>query len=134
MDQLKAEPLPELLRQLAAETTTLVRQEIELAKVELGDKAKAAGRSAGLFGGAAICGLGAFGAGTAAIIAALSLALPVWCAALLVAIVYGIAGAILAARGRRGLAHAVPVVPQQTTQTVKEDVEWIKTRAHSGRK
>lgn len=134
VDALKSEPLPELLRALAAETTTLVRQEIELAKIELGDKAKTVGRSAGPFGGAAVCGLGAFGAITAAIIAALALVLPVWGAALIVAIVYAVAAAILAAQGRSRLAHAVPIVPQQTTQTLKEDVEWVKTRAQSGRR
>jgi uncharacterized membrane protein YqjE len=134
VNELKGDSIPELLRRLSGETTTLVRQEIALATVELGEKAKAAGAGAALLGVAAVFGVGAFGAITACLIAALALALPTWAAALIVAAVYAIAGAIIAQSGRSRLAHATPVMPQQTTQTVKEDVEWVKTRAQSGRK
>jgi tetrahydromethanopterin S-methyltransferase subunit C len=81
-----------------------------------------------------VLGVGAFGALTACIIAAIALALPTWAAALIVAVVYAIVAAIVAQSGRSKLAHAAPMVPQQTTQTVKEDVEWVKTRAQSGRR
>ena len=50
----------ELLKQLSNETTTLVKQEIELLKAELAAKAKPAGIGAGMFGGAGLFGLGAF--------------------------------------------------------------------------
>jgi uncharacterized membrane protein YqjE len=133
-DELKQESIPELLRRLSSETTTLVRQEIDLATVELTEKAKAAGAGAALFGVAALFGIGAFGALTACAIAALALVVPVWAAALIVAAVYAIVALIVAQSGRSKLAHATPVVPQQTTQTVKEDVEWVKTRAQSGRR
>jgi Putative Actinobacterial Holin-X, holin superfamily III len=65
----------DLLKQASDQTTTLVRQEIELAKAELTTKGKQVGLGAGMFGGAGVFGLYAFGALTAAIILALSLAL-----------------------------------------------------------
>ena len=79
----------DLLKQASDQTTTLVRQELELAKAELTTKGKQVGLGAGMFGGAGVFGLYAFGALTAAIILALSLAITGWLAALIVAVVYG---------------------------------------------
>ena len=87
-----------------------------------------------MFGAAAVFGLGASGALTAAVIAAIALALPVWAAALIVAVVYGIVALTAAQTGRHKIARAAPVVPQQTAHTVKDDIEWVKTRAQSGRR
>ena len=134
VNDLKDESIPDLLRQLATETTTLVRQEVDLAKAELGEKVRIAGAGAGMFGAAAVFGLGACGALTAAVIAAIALALPVWAAALIVAVVYGIVALTAAQTGRHKIARAAPVVPQQTAHTVKDDIEWVKTRAQSGRR
>jgi uncharacterized membrane protein YqjE len=134
VSELKAESVPDLLRQLAAQTTTLVRQELELAQVEVGEKARAASAGATDLGIAAALGLGAFGAITTALIAAIALALPVWAAALIVAVVYAIVAFVLVQSGKQKLAQTAPLVPPQTAQTVKEDVEWVKTRAQSGRK
>jgi Putative Actinobacterial Holin-X, holin superfamily III len=67
-------PMPELLKDLSEQTTTLVRQEIELAKAEMTAKGKQVGIGAGAFGGAALVGLYAVGALTAAIVLALSTA------------------------------------------------------------
>jgi len=122
---------PELLRELGDELATLLRQEIALAKVELAEKGRTAGASAGMFGAGALFGLGAFGALTAAVIALIALALPVWAAALIVAVVYGIVAYVLAQRGRRKLTEAAPLVPEMTAATVKEDIAWAKTRATS---
>lgn len=126
-------PTGELLRELSQQTTELVRQEIELAKAELGEKGKRAGIGVGMFGGAGLFGAGAFAALTAAIIAALDLAMPLWLAAVILAVVYGIVTAVLAQRGKQKVQEAVPPVPEQTTESVKEDIEWAKTRAKSGR-
>jgi hypothetical protein len=126
-------PTGELLRELSQQTTDLVRQEIDLAKAELGEKGKKAGLGAGMFGGAGLFGVGAFAALTACLIAALSLAMDVWLAALIVAVVYAAVAAVLALRGRDKLKEAVPPVPEQTKESVKEDVQWAKTRAKSGR-
>src|SRR3954453_4197328 len=119
-------PVGELLRRLSDEATTLVRKEIELAKAELTEKGRKAGAGAGMFGAAAVIGLGAFGALTACLILALDGAMPAWLAALIVAVVYaGIAG-VLALRGKRQTEQAVPPTPEQAIESTKEDVEWAK--------
>ena len=125
-------PIPVLLRELGDEIATLVRQEFELAKVEIAEKAKPAAVSVGMFGGTALFALGAFGALTAFLIALIALALPVWAAALIVTAVYGIVAGVLAMTGKKKLQEAAPLIPEQTAQTVKEDIEWAKTRAKSG--
>ncbi len=125
-------PIGELLRELGDEISTLVRQEIALAKVEIAEKTKPALASAGMFGGTALLGLGAFGALTTCLIALIALKVDVWIAALIVAVVYGLAAYVLAQTGKKKLHQAAPLVPEQTAQTVKEDIEWAKTRAKSG--
>jgi hypothetical protein len=102
-------PFPALLRELGDEIGTLVRQEIALAKVELTEKLKPA---------------------EAAGIAALGV--QVWLSALIVTIVYGVVAFVLAQTGKKKMQDATPLVPEQTAQTVKEDIEWAKTRAKSG--
>jgi uncharacterized membrane protein YqjE len=123
----------ELLKELSDHTTTLVRQEIELAKAELGEKGKKAGLGAGMFGGAGLFGVFAFAALTTCIIVALDSAMPLWLAALIVAVVYGAIAAVLARQGRNKVQEAGPPVPEQATESVKEDVQWAKTQAKSGR-
>jgi uncharacterized membrane protein YqjE len=118
----------ELLKQLSSDTATLVRQEMALARAELKEQGKKAGTGAGLFGAAGILGLGAFGALTACFIALLATALDhVWLAALIVALVYGAIAGVLALQGKNKIKEATPPAPQ-TVETVKEDVEWAKTR------
>lgn len=122
----------ELLKRLSNETTTLVKQEIDLLKAELAAKAKPAGMGAGMFGGAGLFGLGAFLALTAFFIALLDGAVPIWAAALIVAAVYAAIAGVLALTGRQKVREATPVAPEQTIDSVKEDVQWAKTRTRSG--
>jgi uncharacterized membrane protein YqjE len=124
--------LGELLRELGDEISTLVRAELALAKVEIVEKSKPAVASAGMFGGTAVLGLGAFGAFTAFVIALIAIALPVWAAALIVAVAYGAIAGALAMIGKKKLHDVGSLALEQTAQTVKEDIEWIKTRAKSG--
>ena len=124
----------ELLKRLSDETTTLVKQEVELAKAELQEKGKRAGVGAGMFGGAGLFGVGAFAALTACVIAALDLAMPLWLAALIVAVVYAAVAGVLALTGKKKVKEATPPVPEQARESVKEDVEWARTRAGSGRR
>lgn len=120
--------LPDLLKQLSEETQTLVRLEIALAKAEMTEKGKQAGKGAGLFGGAGLLGLGAFGALTACLIALLATALGhVWLAALIVAVVYAVIAAVLAKQGQKEIKQAGPAAPEQTIETLKEDAQWAKT-------
>jgi uncharacterized membrane protein YqjE len=131
--QARERPTAELLRELADQTTTLVRKEIELAKVEVSAKGKEAATGAGMFGGAGLLGVFAFGALTACLILALATALEPWLAALIVALVYAAAAGLLALRGKRHARQATPPLPVQAVDSTKEDLEWVKTRAKSGR-
>jgi uncharacterized membrane protein YqjE len=133
-NDLRERPTGELLKELSDQTTTLVRQEIELAKAELGEKGKKAGIGAGMFGGAGLFGVFAFAALTTCIIAALDSAMPLWLAALIVTVVYAAVAGVLALRGRDKVKEAGPPVPEQATESVKEDMEWAKNRAKSGRR
>jgi uncharacterized membrane protein YqjE len=123
----------ELLKELSNQTTTLVRQEIELAKAELAEKGTKAGVGAGMFGGAGLFGVFAFAALTTAVVAALDRAMDLWLAALIVTATYAAVAAVLALQGRNKVREAGPPVPEQATESVKEDVQWAKTRARSGR-
>ena len=127
-------PVGELLKELSQETTTLVRQEIELAKAEMAEKGKQAGLGAGMFGGAGVAAFLFLAALSAAAIAALDLAMPTWLAALIVALVWGGIAAILALQGRQKVQQATPPAPEQTVDSVKEDMEWAKSQARSARR
>jgi hypothetical protein len=126
-------PVGELMRELSAQTSTLVHKELELAKLELTEKGKQAGAGAGMFGGAGLVGLYAVGALTACLVLALATAVTGWLAALIVAVVYGAVAGVLALMGRAKVKQAVPPVPEQATESVKEDVQWTKTKAQQGR-
>jgi hypothetical protein len=130
-DELRERSLPELLKQLSADTTRLVHQELDLAKAELQQKGKQAGAGAGLFGGAGALGLAALGALTACFILALNEVMPAWLAALIVAVVYGVIALVVVKQGQAKLKAAGPPVPEQTIETVKEDVAWAKTQMRS---
>jgi uncharacterized membrane protein YqjE len=130
---LRDRPTGELLRDLSDHTTTLVKQEMELAKAELQEKGKQAGLGAGMFGGAGLFGLGAFAALTACLIAALDQVMGIWLAALVVAVAYAVIAAVLAMTGKQKVKQAVPPVPELAKDSVKEDMEWAKTQARSGR-
>ena len=132
-NDLRDRPTGELLRQLSDDTTTLVKQEVELAKAELQEKGKQAGIGAGMFGGAGLFGVGAFAALTACLIAVLESPLSLWLAALIVAVVYAAIAGVLAVRGKQKVKEAAPPVPGQARESVKEDLEWAKTHARSGR-
>jgi uncharacterized membrane protein YqjE len=123
--------LGELFKQLSEQTTRLVHQELELAKAELQQKGRQAGAGAGLFGGAGAIGLAALGALTACLILALDAVMPAWLAALLVAVVDGIIAFVLVRQGQAKMKAAGPPMPEQTIETVKEDVEWAKTQLRS---
>jgi uncharacterized membrane protein YqjE len=130
----KEHSIGELVKELANETSTLVRQEIDLAKAEMTDRGKRAGKGAGMLAAGAVVALLALGALTAAIIAALDDAMPTWLAALIVTVVYAAIAGALIATGRKQVREAAPPVPEQTIDSVKEDVQWAKTRTRSATK
>jgi hypothetical protein len=132
--QLSDRPVAELIKQLSDQTTTLVRQELELAKAELTVKGKQVGLGAGMFGGAGVFGVYAFGALTAAIILALSLAMTGWLAGLIVAVAYGAIAGVLALQGKSKVKAGTPPVPEQAVRSVKADLESTKQHVKEGRR
>ncbi|MDP9233314.1 MAG: phage holin family protein [Actinomycetota bacterium] len=125
-DDLRDHSIAELLRQLSQETATLVRQEMELAKAEVAQKGKKAGAGAAMFGGAGAAGLATLGAFTAFLILVLNTVMDAWLAALIVTLVYGAITAVLIMRGKEKVQEAGSPVPEQTVDTIKEDIEWAK--------
>jgi hypothetical protein len=124
----------ELLKELSEQTTALVRQELALAKAEVSEKGKKAGVGAGMFGGAGVSGLMGLGAVTAAAITLLDNAMSTPLAALIVGLMWLAVAGVLALQGRNKVQEATPPVPEQATESVKEDVQWAKTQAQSARK
>jgi uncharacterized membrane protein YqjE len=125
--------LGELVKDLANQTSTLVRQEIKLAQAEVTQKGKLAGKGAGMLAGAAITALLGLGALTALLMIALDSFLPLWLAALIVTLLWFAVAAVLAQSGKKALQSATPPVPQ-TIETVKEDIQWAKTQTTSAQR
>ena len=119
----------ELITQLTAQTSRLVRDEIRLAQKEFQESAKHAGIGAGLFSVAGVFAV--FGVATliAAAVAAIALVLPVWAAALIVGAILLAVGGVAALTGKKQVAEASPV-PQQTVANVKEDIQEVKDARH----
>jgi hypothetical protein len=132
--RLREQSMGELFKALSDDLSTLVRQELRLAQAEMTEKGKRAGIGAGMFGGAGIVGLLALGTLTACFVGALAEAMDVWLAALIVTAVYAAVAGVLALTGRHRIAEATPPVPEQTAESVKEDVQWAKTQLPSGSK
>lgn len=118
--------LGDLAHELGAEAATLVRQEVELAKAELAQKASHAAKGAGMFGAAAVTGLAALGAFTAFVILAIAIALPAWAAALVATGAFGLVAGALALFGKKQVGEATPPVPERAIEGVKEDIETVK--------
>ena len=118
----------DLVEQLSEQTSRLVSQELELAQAELTIK----GKRARVSRGASVLGLYALGALTAAVITALSLAMATWLAALIVAVIWGVAAAIVALMGTRKVDQALPPIPEDSVESAKEDVRWTRHLSTAG--
>lgn len=117
----------ELATEVAKDLSTLVRQEIALAKAELRQEAKTAGVAAGALGGAGFAGYFVLVFLSLALMWGLDALMPLGWAAVIVAAVWGVIAAVLAVIGRGRLKRFSPK-PERTIETVKEDVQWAKTR------
>jgi uncharacterized membrane protein YqjE len=123
----------ELVKDLANQTSALVRQEIRLAQAEVTERGRTAGKGAGMLAGAAAATLLGLGALTAVIVIALDGALALWLAALVVSVLWLAIAAWLAVSGKKALQASTPPAPQ-TVETVKEDIQWAKTRTGSAKR
>ena len=119
--------LGELLGEMTSSLSTLMRKEIELARVELKEEVRQAGKAGGMLGGAALI------AYLGALLLSLALALGLsdaldadpWVGLLVVGLIFVGVAAVLGVQGRNKLQQ-IDAVPQQTVQTLKEDVQWVK--------
>lgn len=118
----------ELMSQLSAQTSRLVRDELRLAQKEFQEAAKHAGIGAGLLSVAGLFAVLGLATVIAAAVAALSLVLPVWAAALIVALVLFIIAGIAAMVSKKQAEEVTPAAPR-TAETVKADIREIKDRA-----
>ncbi|TFV56022.1 phage holin family protein [Mycobacterium sp. PS03-16] len=118
----------ELMSQLSAQTSRLVRDELKLAQKEFQEAAKHAGIGAGLLSVAGLFAVLGLATVIAAAVAALSLVLPVWAAALIVALVLFIIAGIAAMISKKQAEEVTPAAPR-TAETVKADIREIKDRA-----
>lgn len=123
---LRDQGIGDLVKELSGQVSTLVRQEVALAKAEVSEKGKQAGVGAGMFGGAGVAGLLMLGSLTAFLVLVLHLAMPAWAAALIVTALWGAVAGVLALQGRTKLQELGTPVPEQTIATVKEDLQWAK--------
>jgi hypothetical protein len=119
--------LGEIVGDIATNMSTLVKQEIDLAKSETRQEVAKVGKGAGMLGGAALAGFLTLFFVSFALAYLLDNWMPVELAALIVAVPWGIVAAVLAMVGRKNLKEANPQLPT-TQQTLKEDVQWAKTQ------
>jgi len=119
-------PLSDLLSDLTTQMTTLVRQEVELARTEMTTKASRAGRGAAMIGAGGAVAYAGFLVLAAAVVALLvELGLDLWLAALIVGIVLAAIGGFLAFQGQNTIKRT-SLAPERTVQTLKDDAEWVR--------
>ena len=114
--------LGELVGEIANDLSTLVRQEIALAKAELKQEAGKAGGAAGMFGGAGVAGLLVAVFASLTLMFALDALMPIGWAALIVTLIWAGVGAYLYTQARAKLRTVKP--PTQTMESLKEDARW----------
>jgi len=121
----ESQGIGELIGEITTDLSRLFRQEVELAKAEMKQEAKKAGKASGMFGVAGIAGLMVIVLLSFALVYALDAIMPAGWAALIVAVLWGIVGAVAFVTGRKQIKQVNPV-PQQTVETLKEDAQWLR--------
>jgi len=117
----------DLISEVTGDLTTLMRQELELAKVEIKQEATTAGKAAGMLGAAGFAGYMTLLFASIALWWALANGMDEGWAALIVAFVWGLAAAVLAVVGKKRMASVNPR-PERTVQTLKEVPDALKGR------
>jgi hypothetical protein len=119
--------LGELFAEMTRDFGVLMRKELELAKVETKSEIGKAGKVAGAYGGTAVAAYFAVFFLSFALALGLSALMPNGVAFLLVGLLYAAGSAVLYTQGRNRMAQVNPV-PEQTVETLKEDVAWAKAQ------
>ena len=122
-----------LVSTMAEQVSTLVRDELALARTEMVEKGKRAGTGAGLLGGAGVLALYGVSALLVTIGALLALVWPVWLAALVVTVVVLAIAGVVALIGKKQVQQAVPPAPTAAMDSTKRDVNAVKTAVRDGR-
>lgn len=115
----------ELIGEVTTDLSRLFRQEVELAKVELKQEASKAGKAGGMMAAAGVAGLLVLVLLSFSLVYALSEVMPEGWAALIVAVIWAVIGAVLFSSGRKKMKEVDPV-PRQTVETLKEDAQWLR--------
>jgi hypothetical protein len=123
----------DLIGRLSEQVTTLVRDELALARIEMVEKGKKAGKGAGLLGGAGVLAMYGVGALLVTAGAALALVMPVWAAALTVTVVLFAGAGIAALAGKSEVKDAVPPTPEAAMASGRRDVDMLVSSARQGR-
>jgi membrane protein len=120
----------QLIKQAETQFSQLIREELQLAKLELADKGKKAGLGISLFGTSALIGAFALGALVAAAILSLATTVAAWLAAVIVGVALLVIAAVAALVGRRETSQAMPPVPTVTAHEVQADIAAVKEGLH----
>ncbi|CAA9375044.1 MAG: hypothetical protein AVDCRST_MAG21-1002 [uncultured Nocardioidaceae bacterium] len=126
-ESIEDQSLGSIVSRISADFSTLVRQEVDLAKLELKAEAKKAGKAAGLLGGAAFAGWMFAIFASVTLMWALDHIMDIAWAAFIVAALWGIAAAVLGITGRNKMREVNPK-PEQTAETLQEDAQWLKAQ------
>ena len=118
--------LGDLIKTMSADLSRLIRNEIQLAQIELSAKIKTAGIGVGAFGGAGVLAFYGLAVLIAAAVLGLAMVLPAWLAALIVGVVVLAIAGVAALIGKKKVSEAGPAMPERTVASVKEDVAEIK--------
>jgi len=131
-EKMETRPLSELFTELSQETRTLIKQEMDLVRVELSEKISHIVKDVAALGLGGVLLYSGFLTLIAAIVLGLAVFMPLWLAALLVSILIMVVGFVLVQKGRKDLVN-MEMKPKKSTETFKETAKWAKTELKSGR-
>lgn len=129
---LRDAPIGEVVNRVKEDASTLVSQEMRLAKAEMSGKAKEIGIGAGMAGGAGYVAYLASIAFMFTLIFALAEVMPEWAAALIVTVLFAAVAGVLAMKAKNRIQEAGPPIPEQTVESVKQTIETVKEEAKWG--
>jgi uncharacterized membrane protein YqjE len=119
--------ISDVLQDIVANVQGIVRAEVRLAKAEVKEEASKAGRAAAILGAGIVTAIYTVGLLLLTILFALATAMPLWAAALILFVLLAVATAILLSIGKKRF-QAVHATPEKTIETMKENVEWVKSQ------
>jgi uncharacterized membrane protein len=120
--------IADVLQDILVNVQTIIRSEVRLAKTEVTEDVSKAGRAAGIMGGGLVGGLFTVWLLLLTSLFALSTVMPFWAAALVLLVIMAVVTAILLTAGKKRF-KTVHLVPEKTIETMRENVEWVKSQS-----